>query len=246
MNTISNSLLLLHIISGFIALALFWVPVFTRKGGVNHRKVGQWYVWAMCSVALTAFVLSVENLMQGNVEMALFLGFLSLLTARPLWLGIECLQSKHGITTRYRLLHVGSSVLVSLAGVGLILYGALVNGTSVLMYVFGVLGLSSSVDAVQLLRHDSVARYYAWLDDHIANMCITGIASHTAFLVFGASSVIEQSMNSTMSIVVWVAPTVVGTIGIRVAKRRFKGKSSSASKPNAKLNSATNIDAASM
>jgi hypothetical protein len=53
-------------------------------------------------------------------------------------------------------------------------------------------------------------------------MCITGIAAHTAFLAFGAQSMFSHLYGSYWSIVPWVAPTVIGTIGIRVAIMRYK------------------------
>jgi hypothetical protein len=39
--------LAIHIVSGAIAAISFWVPVIGRKGGVNHKRWGLWFAWAM-------------------------------------------------------------------------------------------------------------------------------------------------------------------------------------------------------
>ena len=225
MGIFSQGLLFAHVIAGFISLVLFWVPVATRKGGVNHRKVGTWYVWGMWVVASSAFILSIENLIQGQINMAIFLGFLSLITARPLWLGIECLNSKKGVTPKYRIAHLGTSLVVAVAGAGLLFYGlSISSGFSVLMIIFGILGLTAAGEAVTLLKSGSGHAYKQWLDDHIANMCASGIAAHTAFLIFGARSFVSSVDNAVFSIAVWVTPSIIGVIGIEYAKRRFGSK----------------------
>ncbi len=222
LNTLSQALLTTHIVMGFISLLLFWVPVFARKGGLNHRRVGIWYVWGMSFVAGTAFLLSIENLWQGAGDFALFLGFLSLITARPLLLGVESLKIKRGVTARYHWAHSASSFIVVLAGAGLLFRGLTSDtGMSTLMIIFGVLGMLALKDVFDLIKMGSQKGYALWLNDHIVNMCTAGIAAHTAFLVFGMSSFIQGSMGSVLSIVAWVSPAVIGNLGIVYAKRKY-------------------------
>ncbi len=222
MTTFSQLLLLSHVTTGFVALILFWVPVVSRKGGKNHRKVGLAYVWFMALVAFSALLLSVENLVQGQIDIALFLGFLSLLTGRPLILGIESLKTKKGTTTRYHYIHTLSSLTLVIAGMGLIAYAVLVNSEmQILMLIFGILGISAIKDMIDLARFGSKQGYAMWLSDHISNMITAGIAAHTAFLVFGASSFLSSTLNGGLAVATWVAPTVIGTLGILVAKRKY-------------------------
>ena len=229
MGIISQGLLFVHVVAGLLSLVLFWVPVFTRKGGVHHRKIGHWYVRGMWVVAISALILSIENAVTGQINMALFLGFLSLITARPLCLGIECLNSKNQVTRNYRLLHLSTSAGVAIAGAILLAHGlSTSNGFSVLMIIFGILGISSLGEAFKLIKADNGTVYQNWLNDHIANMCASGIAAHTAFLVFGARSLLANVDHPAFSIAIWVAPSVIGLIGIEYGKRHFGSKRNTA------------------
>lgn len=49
----------LHIIAGFTALLVFWIPVVTKKGGKAHVRSGWVYVWAMGAVAISALVMGI-------------------------------------------------------------------------------------------------------------------------------------------------------------------------------------------
>lgn len=222
MEILIKSLNLSHVVAGFISLILFWVPIFTRKGGLNHRKIGNYYVIAMWVVVVTAVALSVKNLIVGRTVMAAFLGFLALITGKPLWLSITALSNKREISDTYRRAQLVMSGLVATAGAALIVYGLVLGGTgiAVFMLIFGALGLSSILDLKANLTEAGAAKH--WLEEHLANMCITGIAAHTAFLAFGAQSMFAQLYGSYWSIIPWVAPTVIGIIGIRVAVSRYK------------------------
>ena len=88
MEVLSKSLLAIHIFCGFCSIVLFWIPIFVKKGGNIHVKIGKAYVFLMWIVVLTAAILSIKNIIIGAYIMAAFLGFLSLITANPLWYGI--------------------------------------------------------------------------------------------------------------------------------------------------------------
>lgn len=223
MNVMSNVMLTIHIISGFVALVLFWIPVAVKKGSKVHRKVGYWYVFAMSTVAFTAFVLSIENLFTNRMTMGVFLGFLSLLTARPLLLGILCLDSKRQLNRGYQYAHIATSAIVGIAGIGLVAYGlSTPNSLAPVIIIFGILGATTALpDVIKLLKNHYSMATKQWLADHIANMCTAGIAAHTAFLVFGGQSLLPPIQHTAISITLWVAPTVVGLIGIRLAKRKY-------------------------
>ena len=46
----------IHIIVGTIGLILFWIPVFSRKGGKLHRATGVWYVRCVVVVTISALI----------------------------------------------------------------------------------------------------------------------------------------------------------------------------------------------
>lgn len=209
-----------HIAAGLAALILFWVPIFTRKGGINHRRVGRWYVNAMWVVVTSAILLCIKNLFIANYLQVIFLGFLALITVRPLWSGISILKSKPALDSRHQLIDRSLLVLIVLAGVVLVCLGFVLSGQAMsnIIFVFGVLGLSNVFELIRSFKkNDQVA----WLRAHIYCLCVTGIASHTAFLVFGAASFIAQIFASHWAMLPWFLPTIIGVIGIAIANRRF-------------------------
>ncbi len=222
MQFIIDSLLFIHIVGGFTSLVLFWVPVAVKKGGSAHRKVGKTYVYTMSLVALSALILSIENLFTGRYTMGVFLGFLSLLTLRPLWLGLTCLSSKHGLNARYKTIHLCTSAVLAVAGLGLLIFGISSSSSlAIVMIVFGILGLTAISDVIALLRAEYTIQSKQWLKDHIANMFVGGIAAHTAFLVFGGQSLLPEFQNQLYSIFLWTSPSVIGLICIAWAKRKY-------------------------
>ncbi|RBP52820.1 hypothetical protein [Arenicella xantha] len=222
MQFISTILLVIHVLAGVASLILFWIPALTRKGGRNHRLAGRWYVKAMWVVVVTAISLSVKNVIIGDYVLAAFLGFLSLLTAKPLWMGTAILSSKHGVNARYRSNLMVLNALLVIAGATLIYYGIVLGaqGIAVFLLVFGGLGLSNIIEFVGLWRAPD-SRQIDWRKQHIVGMGTSGIAAHTAFLAFGASSLITSLVNSYWALAPWLAPTVIGTIAIRLAVGKY-------------------------
>ena len=53
MRAIHDAVLGVHIACGAVALIVFWVPAFTKKGGRVHRRAGWAYVSAMIGVVAT-------------------------------------------------------------------------------------------------------------------------------------------------------------------------------------------------
>lgn len=224
MQTVGNLLLVPHIIAGFLSLVLFWLPVMSKKGGVNHRKFGRWYVNCMWVVVVTAAILSLENHLQGNNVLAAFLAYLALITAKPLWIGSTILRNKHDSDQRYRFQTIGVNALLVASGMALIIYGMVLEDhrTAFLMYAFGGLGLSHVFGLVRLIRQP--IQNDQWLRHHIVGMCTSGIAAHTAFLVIGMTRFTAEILIGYWALVPWIVPTIVGAIGIRIAVQAFRRK----------------------
>lgn len=207
---------------GFTSLILFWIPAFAKKGGRVHKKVGIYYVYVMSIVALSALILSIENLFTNRMSMGVFLGFLSLLTARPLWLGIESISNKNTLSKRYKMIHLITGLLLSTAGAALVWYGLYsTNSLAPVMIIFGILGLTALPEIIQMRKTEYTTRNGQWLKDHLSNMIVAGIAAHTAFLVFGGQSILPNTSNTGISIFLWVSPSVIGLLAIYWAKRKY-------------------------
>lgn len=224
MTLVFKTLLFLHIAAGFSSLILFWIPIFTRKGGKNHRRVGKIYVYFMWVVVATAAILCIKNLVIGDPQKAAFLGFISLITASPLWHGISVLKYKKGLTENFRTAHLAFKILIVLASFALIGYGIALGGkgSAILMFVFGGLGVADIPGIVRSIKNPPVEAQ--WLKDHIVGMCITAIAAYTAFFVFGANQFFNYFLPGNWAIIPWVAPTLVGTFGIRWSVRKYRKK----------------------
>ena len=50
----------------------------------------------------------------------------------------------------------------------------------------------------------------AWLDRHVWHMCGTGVAFHTAFIVFGANRLFGFQLPGAWQLIPWVAPPIIG------------------------------------
>ena len=211
MDLLTRALLAIHVFAGFSSLVLFFVPAFARKGGRAHNRFGTYYVWGMWTVVVTALLLSIINLLNGRTTIALFLGFLAVLTARPLYYGVAVLRHKRGKTPVMRQIDLGFLVVLGLGGpyligMGLGWWG---NDANMLLTVFGVLGtVVAWPELIQELRGGTGG--YNWLELHLRNMIVTAIAGFTAFLVFGAAHFIGDLFSGGLEVVLWSAPTVIG------------------------------------
>ena len=116
MELVIKAILGIHVSAGALSLILFWMPVFTKKGNKAHRKTGIWYTYSMGIVVVTAAILCVVNLLAGDINSALFLGFLCFLTGNPLWYGVAILNNKRIIGNKYLLWHRVLNLAIILYG----------------------------------------------------------------------------------------------------------------------------------
>lgn len=226
MELITKSLLGIHVFSGFTSIILFWLPIFLKKGSKNHVLIGKVYVFLMWIVVITAALLSIKNIIIGQYVMAAFLGFLSLITANPLWYGIAILKNKNGISSSFSKKHMFFNLAIAIAGFLLFSYGVYLKGQNagVLMLIFGVLGMSSGRDV--WLSYQGKNQNLSWIEEHISGMLVSGIAAYTAFAVFGGRNFFGNLLTGYWSVIPWVAPTIIGIIIIKYYKKSYLKKRS--------------------
>lgn len=222
MQTISSFLTIVHVIAGFISLVLFWLPVFTRKGGLAHRKIGRVYVWLMWVVVFTAALLSIKNLLIGRLEAAAFLGFLSFITANPLWYGLAVLRHKKYLSSTFRKKHLVFELMVFAGGVLMLAWGLYLNGqgVAVLMIIFGILGISNILQIIRRLKKPQLKA--DWLNEHRVGMITTGIAAYTAFFAFGGRQFFDSLLTGYWMILPWVAPTIIGVVFLLLTRNSYQ------------------------
>ena len=219
MEIIDRILLITHSSVGFFSLILFWIPIFVRKGGDTHVKVGKAYQYSMWIVLITAVLLSLINLYQGRYIQAGFLSFLALITGYPLWYSIAALKFKKGPDPQMVRIRIGISYLLLVTSIGMIVWFVKINFDFPLLGIFGMLGLMSSSNYLLNKRR----RQRSWIAEHIEGMLITGIAAHTAFFAFGGFRLFGHLINSQIwIIVIWMTPSVLGFSMIEWTKWRWR------------------------
>jgi len=222
MEIIAKALLFLHVSFGFTSLVLFWLPVFIKKGGKGHRTIGKLYVIAMWIVVGTAALLSVKNIIIGKYFMAVFLGFISLITANPLWYGMAILRPKVQDSVRFHWMRTAFDGVIALAGVLMLTYGIVLQGknSAVLLIIFGCLGLTGIPSFFRNLKGPREKEDRIRL--HMTGLLTSGIAAYTAFFVFGGYMWMEKIFPGMLGVIPWVAPGVVGAIGITLGVKYYR------------------------
>ncbi len=224
MDFLFRAFLMLHICCGFFSLGLFFIPIFAQKGGQLHNTVGRWYTYGMWGVVLSAIVLCCFRYLQGNYSQALFLGFLALLTARPLYYGVAILRNKQGHSRRLRLIDraLRTALVVAgplLIGIGLNWWGP--SGSHPLLVVFGALGFLTTIRSV-VRDFTGQQKPYNWLEEHISGLLISAIAAFTAFFSFGGNRIFGDTFTGNLQLATWIAPTIIGVAVIRYYKWKLK------------------------
>ncbi|MGM0526477.1 MAG: hypothetical protein ACQEQ8_09835 [Pseudomonadota bacterium] len=241
MLTFHSTLLYLHIVAGVIAMIIFWIPVTTRKGGLNHRRFGRVYVAIMYTVAVSAIIMSLmvlvapayfkadwfansENPEQLKTSIYGFwtlLLVLSLLTYNSVNQAMLALKTKRDRRLARRWYHVAAPIALLLSAI--VLLGLTVNGVGnkILGYVFSTFSI---ISAAQVL-HYAYAKHVApnrWLMEHLSSMCGSGIAVYTAFFAFGARHVLAEL--GQWQLVFWILPGLLGGIAIHFWTRKYSAQ----------------------
>lgn len=224
MQTTNQILLTIHVIAGSISLILFWIPAFARKANKLHRVTGKWYTYMMWVVVITAALLSIQNALQGRMYTAIFLGFLSLITANPLWYGVVILKNKKELGISYLNTYKAINLLVVVFGAAMLIYGLFYvdEGIRYLMIFFGVLGVISIGRVIKSFRINPSDT--EWFKQHYSGMITSGIAAYTAFFAFGGRTFFSQILSNELQLIPWIAPTLIGVIAMRMLDRKYAKK----------------------
>jgi hypothetical protein len=185
---------------------------------------GKLYVAAMWVVVVTAALLSVKNLIIGKYFMAAFLGFISLITSNPLWYGMAILKKdKAELSRKGRILFEALVLVYSIALLSAGFYGVWAgNSANVLLFIFGGLGLTAIPTILKLRKSDPAKTDR--IKEHMVGLLTSGIAAYTAFFVFGGYTWMEKILPGMWQVLPWVAPGVLGGLGITLGVRYYRKK----------------------
>lgn len=200
---------IVHIIAGFTALLVFWIPVVTKKGGKAHVRVGWIYVIAMGVVAVSALFMGIWRIGYDpdrtieSVAFAWFLIFIAILSSATAWYGIRVLRFKNRKSPHRHLADLFFPALLLISGIAISIYGATIGFALITWFpLIGIL-LGASQLAYWLRPP---ARHMHWWFEHLGGMMGCCIATITAFTVFGAPRLLSVS---SVHPLVWFVPTFV-------------------------------------
>ena len=228
---VETLLVVTHVSAGFTALVVAPVAMLTRKGSGVHKRWGRIYFWAMAVIFVTALALL---LFRPNV----FLFFISVLSFYGAFSGVRSLGRKNPVKGQRATWPdwVGAG-LGALAGGSFIVWGLLPfagiavsdvpAAFSVLAIVFGIaLGRDALRDLKSFRRPDPNPLW--WWTYHLERMVGSYLAAVTAFMVQNVGPLLPEALAWT----VWVAPGVLGGVGIgywiRYYRKKFSARASGA------------------
>lgn len=213
--------LILHISAGFGSIILFWIPILTKKGSNIHRKIGKLYIFLMWIVICSGVILMINKLHEGATDAGIFLGFLILLAARPVWYGIAILQSKKALSKRLKDTHILLKLSLLIYGIFMLVFGIYLQGQGMatVMMLFSILGFLAGLDAWKDFKSTSTDSN--WLQEHFEGMLISGIAAYTAFLIIGGNELIGQYMVGYWVLIPWLSPSIIGMVLILFYRKQL-------------------------
>lgn len=199
----------LHIIAGFAAILIFWLPIVTRKGGKVHTRSGWIYVYAMVAVSVSALYMAVYRIgfdpesTEDSIAFAWFLVFIALLSSACAWYGIRVLKYKRRKGKHRAAMDLVFPLLLLISGLGISIYGFVIDFA--LLKYFPLLGIFLGSTQLLYWRRSPQIKMH-WIIEHIIGMLSCCIATITAFTVFGAPRLLELE---SVSLMVWFLPTVL-------------------------------------
>lgn len=218
---LTSAILILHIVSGFLALGCGAIAIGSKKGKRIHIRFGRIYFWSMIWVAVTAVYLSVVKTIPFLFLIAVFSFYLT-------WTGYKSIHWKNRdlpVTIYWFdaiVIHITvffGIVMVSLALMAFfdiyLIQG--ISSLSIVLLVFGVGTLLFSAEDLIALYRKKSRSHFLWMYIHIGRMLGAYIATLTAFLV--VNSEFFPSL-----LIAWLGPSAIGTPLIIYWIRRYKRK----------------------
>ncbi|MFD2532692.1 hypothetical protein [Gracilimonas halophila] len=214
-------MLILHVISGFLALACGAFAIFTKKGKGVNVTTGRIYFWSMVLVAVTAIYLSIVNTIPFLFLIAVFSYYLT-------WTGYKNIHWKNktlpafiywfdAIITHLMVLFGIIMVLLALLSWAGIHVNETISSLSIVLLVFGLGTIIFAGEDLKLFYWRSSGSKFIWMYLHIGRMLGAYIGTFTAFLV------VNDQFFST-PLIAWLSPTIFGTPLIFYWIRKYRLK----------------------
>ena len=197
----------LHVTSGTVALATFWLAAMLRKGSTAHVWVGRTYLLSMCGVIVSALPMVAQRIADGRWVAAVFLGYLVVLVATTVWLAWRAIRDKAAPARYLGAVYHALMVLNPVAG-------ALLIG-------FSLVGLLVGVDMWRRRRVIPVQPRW-WMQEHYGAMVGNGAATHIAFLAIGLPRLLPGASSGVLLYAAWFAPVVLSIAAKAWLDRKYR------------------------
>jgi uncharacterized membrane protein len=221
METLYSLSRIVHIAAGTLAFVGGLTAMLAPKGKTLHKKIGLVYVCSMLCVALTAVLMSLVK-----TELLTFfvpLSFFTLQLTLGGWRALERKKIRSGSIYQIPVLDWVIVIVSLLAGcvfVGLGIWRWVQGGVmGIVSAVFGVVGIVRAVSDIRLFRNIQRGvklERMEWWFAHMSGMLGAYIATVTAVLVVNGAFL--------PPLVRWLAPTVLGTVGVIAWSRHYRRK----------------------
>jgi hypothetical protein len=208
----------LHIAFGVVALTTFWTAAFLRKGSPRHRTVGKIYLLAMIGVLGSGVPLVLALAARGQPITSLFLTFLLLITGNACWFAWRAIRLKGQRERYFDATYWSMAGIVLIAGLGIVGLGVQVN--SILLQVFGMIGVVGFVDGVVSQRR-SASNPRWWLREHYGAMIGNGVATHIAFFSVGLRNAFPGLDPGVAQSLAWFTPLLGAVLAGVYLSRRY-------------------------
>lgn len=211
MENLVSMLIYTHAFLGGVGLVAGLSSVLVKKGGAIHKKAGKIFTYSILSSSLISLLVA---RMPDHENLFLFL--IGVFTIYLILSGNMALslKSKSDFQVGWKeRLTSGSMLLVSMGMLLLGILGIIQKVDNSFLYLFfGGFGATLAYRDFIAFRTFKENKK-VWLINHIGRMVGALIASFTAFLVAGLH------IGTTL---VWILPTVIGTIYIIYSSRKYK------------------------
>lgn len=212
MDSAYQILLLVHGLSGLVALITFWVAASAKKGSPLHVLVGKTYMSAMLGIIVTALPMAAIIACRGNQGTAVFLAYLVVITASSMWLGRHSIRAKRDQSSFRGRGYLAVAVLNIVASIAVFTIG--LQTSEVLLMGFSIVGMHNGTQML-IRRFRPLAMTRWWMKEHIAAMLGCGVATHIAFLAIGMNRIVDMigiKPPGWYGLLAWFGPLVVATV----------------------------------
>ncbi len=212
-----HTLVICHIIVGSVGLLSFWVPVISKKGGVNHQKWGRVFTRCMLITGTIAIGISTCTLLAPAethpriADVVLVRGifgwmmqYLAILTINLAWYGWLCVLNKRDRDLNREWRNLTLQGLLAIVSVNCAWRGWSIGQP--LMIGISTIGFATVATNMYFLYKPNPGRM-DWQYEHIKALVGAGISVYTAFFAFGAVRIMPEL---ALSPVLWAVPLVTG------------------------------------